>query len=222
MAYQHLFWLGVVWMWCFAAILGSSRNSTKNPGTECCISSCFSHFSSVPTWRSSRNLLPQQLWATVVLATSFSVRRTWDAETAGMIFRTTTWSNSEVKKWYRNWYQFSGNLSLVILLKGIWIEVSVVINLVEGGLEVMNADIEDAAAAAACVFETFGGVEGYTAYLRNEVKHLGSKKHGRWEENLFKRGWWNTNALVWTMFNLLNELWCRIREHWQKVWKRYD
>jgi len=33
---------------------------------------------------------------------------------------------------------------------------------------------QDAAAAAACVFETFGGVEGYTAYLRNEVKIPGA------------------------------------------------
>ena len=32
---------------------------------------------------------------------------------------------------------------------------------------------EDAAAAAAAVFESFGGVEGYTTYLRNEVKILG-------------------------------------------------
>ena len=59
-----------------------------------------------------------------------------------------------------------------------------VIHLVEGGLEVMSAYIEDAAAAAACVFETFGGVEGYTAYLRNEVKHLGSKKSRKMEREL--------------------------------------
>ncbi len=51
-------------------------------------------------------------------------------------------------------------------------------------MEVVSAHIEDAAAAAACVFETFGGVEGYTAYLRNEVKHLGSKKSRTMEKEL--------------------------------------
>ena len=45
---------------------------------------------------------------------------------------------------------------------------------------------EDAAAAAAAVFESFGGVEGYTTYLRNEVKILGRimEMYGEYEGNI--------------------------------------